>query len=179
MPIPDFQTLMLPVLGFLADGDDHRPAQVEEVLGRQFHLTKEEQATLLPSGKQRQFANRVNWAGSYLRQAGLIESPQRGVWRISAKGKQVLAERPERIGIKFLEQFPEFAEFRAPKREEERSAQASASQETASGETPEEVLETVYEKLQGDLQTELLRRVKAASPRFFEELVIDLLLSFV
>jgi len=166
---------MLPVLGFLADGNDHRPDEVEEALGRKFHLTKEEQATLLPSGKQRRFANRANWAGSYLRQAGLIESPQRGVWRISAKGKQVLAERPERIDIKFLERFPEFVEFRAPKRDEERSVQAPTSQETASGETPEELLETVHEKLQGDLQAELLRRVKAASPRFFEELVIDLL----
>lgn len=123
---------------------------------------------MLPSGRQPLFDNRVAWAKSYLVQAGLLTAPRRAHFQISDRGRDVLREPPDRITIGYLEQFPEFREFRSPGgRTPEPAPRPSPSPE---GETPEESLEAAYHRLRGDLVSELLSRVKGSSPQFFEQL---------
>jgi restriction system protein len=109
MAIPDYQTLMLPVLNLAGSGEELRFRDMVETLAQAFHLTAEEQSELLPSGSAFLFDNRVGWARTYLKQASLLESPKRGVLRITDRGKAVLASHPTRIDVKFLDQFAEFA----------------------------------------------------------------------
>lgn len=114
MPVPDFQTLMLPALRVLSTVSPATAMQVRAALAVEFGLTAAELAQLLPSGRQTAFANRVAWAYSYLKQAGLIASPRRGVYEITARGRETLAQSPARIDIPFLSRFPEFQAFRQP-----------------------------------------------------------------
>lgn len=173
MAIPDFQTLMLPLLRFCADGAEHGRHDALPVLAREFALSEVELAELLPSGRQGIFVNRLAWAKSYLKQAGLLVTTARGVFRITARGKSALEENPVRINMKFLERYPEYQAFRSLRRD--RSApefESSAIQEV----TPEELLESGYRQLRIALTNELLSQVRAASPAFFERLVVELLL---
>ena len=112
MAIPDYQTCMLPFLRHLADGKDHTLRDSEDRLAENFNLTPAERAELLPSGQQGIFRNRIGWARTYLKKAVLLESPKRGVFKITERGLKALATNPTRIDVKFLEQFPEFIEFR-------------------------------------------------------------------
>src|SRR5258708_39478107 len=114
MAIPDFQTLMLPLLELASNGNEWSMQDARDQLARKFSVSEEEQNTLLPSGRQPIFSNRVAWAKSYLTQAGVLESPRRGVFRLSARGREVLREKPQKITVKYLERFPEFVEFRSP-----------------------------------------------------------------
>src|SRR5438128_8484910 len=107
MAVPDFQSLMLPLLKFAADGQQHSLVEARENLAKEFALTVEDRAALLPSGRQHVFDNRVAWAKVYLQRAGLLESPRRAVFIISGRGRQALNSSPARIDIRFLEQFPE------------------------------------------------------------------------
>ncbi|WP_310387132.1 winged helix-turn-helix domain-containing protein, partial [Roseateles sp.] len=112
MAIPDYQTCMLPFLRHLADGNEHSLRDAEEALAEHFNLTPTERVELLPSGQQGIFKNRIGWARTYLKKATLIEAPKRGVFKITERGLQALASKPARIDAKFLEQWPEFLEFR-------------------------------------------------------------------
>jgi restriction system protein len=174
MPIPDFQTLMLPLLRFCADGAEHGRHDALPALAREFALSASELAELLPSGKQGKFVNRIAWAKSYLKQAALLETTTRGVFRITERGKSVLAEKPVRIDMKFLERFPEYQAFRSGQRF------ANQQQDEVTGNiqqvTPEELLESGYLQIRTALATDLLAQVKSASPAFFERTVVDLLL---
>lgn len=171
MGVPDFQSLMLPLLRIAADGRAHSLAEARDNLAAAFKLSDADLKELLPSGRQPKFANRVAWAKSYLQQAGLLPSPRRGHFQISDRGRAVLKTSPTRIDIKFLEQYPEFVEFRTPKAEVVDAPTAHPEPET-----PEEALETAHVKMRVGLASELLSRVKAASPQFFERLVVELLL---
>jgi restriction system protein len=113
MPIPDFQSLMLPLLQHFADGEEHANQETWETLAGLLQLTETERMQLLPSGKQAIFTNRVAWAKSHLKQAGLIDSPRRGVYRITTRGREVLRHSPSVINMRFLEQFPAYRAFRA------------------------------------------------------------------
>jgi restriction system protein len=175
MAVPDFQSLMLPLLRMAADGHEHSLAEARDLLTVEFKLSETDRDELLPSGRQPRFANRVAWAKSYLQQAGLLVTPRRGHFQISDRGRQVLKSAPSRIDIKFLEQYPEFVAFRTPKAgTEEASSDAASGQIEA--ETPEEALEEAHLKMRGGLTAELLNRVKAGSSQFFERLVVELLL---
>ena len=171
MAIPDYQTLMLPLLEFLADGKEHVIAEAVESLSDKYQLTPAERQQLLPSGQQTVIRNRIGWARTYMKQAGLIDQVRRGYFRISERGKSVLAENPERIDVHFLERFPEFLEFRQRRNRET----GEAASETTEADTPEEELYAAYQRLRADLETELLQHVKAVSPSFFERLVVELL----
>jgi len=171
MAIPDFQSVMRPLLELASDGKEHSLAEAREKLGEIFRLSEEEKKALLPSGKQATFTNRVAWARVYLGQAGALESPKRGYLRISDRGRQLLRDVPERITIRDLERFPEFHKFRSsPKQRDQEDPQV------AEGQTPEEMLEDAYQKLRSDLAVELLARIKEGSAEFFEHLVVELLL---
>ena len=114
MSIPDFQTIMLPLLKYAEDCDVHHIHEAVSHLASEFNLTEEEQSRLLPSGQQPVFYNRVGWARTYLKKAGLLEDPKRGYFRITERGLSVLGESPNRIDMKFLEKYEEYRNFREP-----------------------------------------------------------------
>jgi restriction system protein len=174
MPIPDYQTLMLPLLRFAADGNDHTTREAVEVLAAEFQLTPAERKELLASGQQATFNNRVGWANSYLKKAGLLESPRRGTLRITARGRQILGDSPARIDVKYLERFPEFIEFRDASRNNRETATAE-SVAGAAEQTPEEALELAHQTLRRSLAQDILGRILSCSPGFFERLVVELL----
>jgi len=166
---------MLPILEFAADGQEHSIRDAREALAERFELSEPERKQRLPSGQQSVFDNRVAWAKSYLQQAGALDSHRRGHFQISQRGKDILREPPQRITIKYLEQFPEFVEFRyAGTKEKGEAVLVNLSEVT--GQTPEEALDNAYQRLRKDLAAEVLTRVKKASPLFFERLVVALLL---
>jgi len=170
MALPDFQQLMLPILTLIGDGKEHQRQELFEKAAQMFNLTHEERTHLLPSGRQYTFDNRVGWARTYLKKAGLLSSPSRGIIKITERGKEVLKNKPSEINVKFLEQFPEFREFKKYQREKQ-------DEQTSVDLTPEETLENSYQDLRTELSHELLERVKSCSPDFFERLVVDLLVS--
>jgi restriction system protein len=172
MAIPDYQSIMLPLLQFAADDKEHSLREAIESLSAEFGLTEEEKKELLPSGQQPTFENRVAWARTYLVKALLFEAPRRGVFRITQRGRDVLSQRPAAITVKFLEQFPEFLDFRTKRHESKEEIQLPGNR---SLQTPGELLESAYQKLREDLAAELLNTVKECSPAFFERLVIDVL----
>ncbi len=174
MPIPDYQTLMLPFLRFLSDGREKTLRQTIEAMADEFHLTLEERRELLPSGRQPILDNRVGWARTYLKKAVLLESPRRGVFQITARGKEVLQQNPDRIDTSFLRRFSEFEEFRRPNKAEEAKV---GKPDTFEERTPEEVIEEAYQQARQDLAAELLATVKGQSPAFFERVVVDLLVA--
>ncbi|MFZ0393979.1 MAG: restriction endonuclease [Terracidiphilus sp.] len=176
MPIPDFQTLMLPVLKLAAE-KEWRVSEAVKRLAEDFKLSQEEQTALLPSGRQTTFSNRVAWAKSYLVQAGLIQpTEKRAHFIITEQGRKVLANPPDRITIKFLCQFPEFRKFR------ERSEPESAPNGSLPTElvqdaslTPDEIMRSAHAQLEEELAEELLVKIRVGTPAFFENLVVRLL----
>lgn len=176
MAIPDYQTLMLPVLKLAADEKEHKFSQAVEELADDFSLTAEERNELLPSGSQAVFNNRVGWARSYLKQAGLLASPKRGFFTITPTGAELLATNPVKIDISVLDQYPEFIEFKNRKKDKsETESQTETSTDAESTQTPEDALASAYKKLRSALESEVLSSVKDSSPSFFERLVVDLL----
>lgn len=173
MAIPDYQTCMLPFLRYLGDGQEHTLRDSEENLAEHFKLTPLERAELLPSGQQGIFKNRIGWARTYLKKAALLESPKRGVFRITDRGLKSLASNPNRIDVKYLEQFPEFIEFREISRPE--NGAAITTELVPAKITPEESIELAHLGLREQLAQELLSRIMACSPTFFEQLVVELL----
>lgn len=172
MAIPDFQTIMLPLLRFAADREPHSLREANETLAEHFHLSESERTTLLPSGRQAVFDNRVGWARTYMTKAGLLDTPRRGVFQITGRGLEMLKSNPTRIDISVLERFPEFKSFRSLRHDKE---SAAPSVSATDGSTPEETLENAYESIRATLEAELLERVKSCSPGFFERLVVELL----
>lgn len=177
MAVPDFQTLMLPVL-IAASKGEVRIGQVVEQLADEFQLSPEDRALLLPSGKQTTFANRTHWAKSHLSKAGLVELTKRGYFRITPRGQEVLDRRPARIDLNFLMQFEEFRKFR------ERSAEASENDRATPApaladdkQTPEEAMLKAHQQIEAALAEDLLDRIRQAGARFFEKLVVNLLLN--
>ncbi|SRR6266478_5290998 len=175
MPIPDFQTLMRPLLQHLSDGADHSNQETASVLADQFHLSEDERTQLLPSGKQSVFTNRVAWAKSHLKQAGVVESPRWGVYRITPRGVALLRDTDGAINMKVLSQFPEYQEFRSKKA----LAEAEVAKEPSSDDemTPEEHIDYGYKQIRQKLSIEILDRIKKCPPDFFERLVVDLIVA--
>ncbi|MGH9688146.1 MAG: restriction endonuclease [Candidatus Acidiferrales bacterium] len=177
MAVPDYQSLMLPLLDFASEkGGDVSTGEAIRALSNRLGLSAEDMREMLPSGSQATFANRVGWAASYLKQAGLLESTRRGFYRLSGRGEELLKRRPTRIDVNLLNKYPEFVEFR--QRKGTRAAQKSGVSATLTDKgsaTPSEALESAYENLRGELADELLTKLKSASPSFFERVVVELL----
>jgi restriction system protein len=171
---------MLPLLRYAADGQEHSVRGAIEALADEFHLTEEERKELLPSGRQATFDNRVGWARTYMKKAGLLESPKRGYFKITDRGMQALATKPEAINVKFLEQYPEFVEFRTKSNTKSSTKSTAAESETTlptDDRTPQEVIEDAYVTIRGGLASDLLEQIMESSPSFFERLVVDVLVS--
>lgn len=175
MSIPDFQLLMRPLLEFAKDGENHTLAEARGYLASIFSLTQVEIDELLPIGRQRRFNNRVAWAKVYLEQAGLLQSPKRGQFVITPEGKDFLPQSPQKITIAVLGQFEKFRQFRDDSKPGKEVKEDTASTH-ASDETPEELLEQSFERIQEELAVSVLEQVKNGSPAFFENLVVELLL---
>jgi len=172
MPIPDFQSLMLPLLRLAGDRQEHAFRAAVDVLAEQFSLTEQERHEPIPSGPQPVFTNRVGWARTYMVKAGLLRPSRRAHFEITELGLQVLNQKPGRINIAFLKQFPGFTEFqKGSPGKSEKDDQGIAVQEH----TPEEAIEAAHQLLVAELADELLATVKGCSPTFFERLVVDLL----
>jgi restriction system protein len=187
MAIPDYQTLMLPVLRFAADGETRVP-DFEEKIANEFGLTGAERDQLLPSGRQRVLNNRIHWAKFYLIKAGLMTSPRRGRFVTSEAGRTLLASKPERIDVNRLLEYPSFQEFY---RASQTTDTVTGTEDIKTGEpapiatatpatvqsTPEEQIEAAYAAMQLALRADLLQRVLANSPSFFESVIVELLLA--
>lgn len=171
--IPDYQSIMLPLLRYIADNREHKMRDVTDGLAKQLGVTEDEEKELLPSGAAPVFYNRTAWAKTYLKKAGLIDSPKQGLVVITKRGLDVLKRNPGSIDVKFLKQFSEFVQFQTTKRDEEGTV-ASLIEDT-SIETPEEALETAYQKIRKSLAQDLLNKIITLSPAFFERLVVELL----
>ena len=174
MAIPDFQSLMLPLLQRLADGKEHPNVEVLEALADQFHLSEDERKELLPSAQDFLFCNRVAWARTHMKAAGLIDNPRRGIFVITPAGRDALGKAPDRIDLMVLQTYEAYRAFRSKHKvaTEGREAQSEANEETS---TPEEQIEEAYATLRDNLANQILDQLKAASPAFFEKVVVEVL----
>lgn len=170
MPIPDYQSIMLPLLKLTADGKEYKVSDLTDVLASEFKLTDEDRKELLPSGQTFVFGSRVGWARTYLKKAGLLDSHRRATIQITPRGSAVLKKHPAKIDVKLLRQFPEFLEFQNAKKEESNTAT-----EISTSQTPEEALEIAYQSIRKSLAQELRKKVIEQSPAYFEKLVVELL----
>ncbi len=181
MTIPDYQSLMLPVLSLSSKGEI-RIGDAIESLAKQLCLTPEDRAELLPSGKQTLFGNRVHWAKTYLAKAGLLESTRRGHFRITERGRNALSTHPTRVDNTLLSQFDEFQQFKERARASQtkpppKAKSADEADFDRQTETPDEIMRIAHKQIDAALAHDLLDRIRAAPPEFFERLIINLLLS--
>ena len=172
MAIPDYQQIMLPLLKLTEDKQAHSLRQLTESLVHHFNLTESEKSELLPSGKQLKFSNRVGWAIFHLKRGFLIDSPKRGLFKITDRGIDVINQNLSEISIKFLESFPDFS---ISKIAENTNKPTSLNESELILRTPEELLDSSYQTLNQALADELIQTLKSCSPAFFEELVVDVL----
>lgn len=171
--IPGFQKFMLPLLKFVSDKKEHSTNEALEYIALEFNLTEEQQNEWLPSGNQKVFSNRVFWAKSYLKMAGLIENTKRAHFKITERGLLTLNENPEEINIKYLKKFPDFLELSEGWKNS--STNNDNEEEIQTPQTPEELLENSYQDIRKSLAQEILSKIKLCSPFFFEKLVVELL----
>lgn len=178
LPIPGYQAIMSPLLKLSSDKLEHSSKQAVEKLSNEFRLTREEKEALYLTKKVTIFYDRVHWALSYLKNAGLIEGTRRGYFKITERGSMVLSQNPEAINVKFLKQFPEFNDFLTRSKVDKDESDIKTkkeSQEIFADKTPEEVIDQGYDLIKETLARELLDNVKKSSPVFFERLVVELL----
>lgn len=176
MPIPDFQTAMRPLLEVVKDGNEHTFREALDALAIYFKVTDEERRIQLPSGRAELFVNRIGWAKTHLRMAGLIENLSRGIFRITERGLKVLTENPKRIDLRVLQAEDCYAAAREKQKKNAPIQQTEVlKREETESRTPEEVIEDAYISLRENLADDLLQRLKTASPQFFERLVVELL----
>jgi restriction system protein len=179
MPVPEFNEIKAPAIQFFADGKSHRLAEVFETLAKHFNLTETEQNEMLPSGTQRRWHNRANWACYDLFRAGLLDRPKKGTYIITELGKKVAAEKPAAIDRDYLMKFPGFAEFvqaanKIEGKESTKQIEIASAEKSA---TPQEIIESAYKAIQTSVKSELLGLVKKMDPYRFEQVVIDLLVA--
>lgn len=176
MTIPDFQTILLPLLNFAADQKEHSNREAVEMLANYFDLSDADRKELLPSGRQARFDNRVAWARTHLGKAGILESSRRGHFKLTSRGIEVLAEKPQALSIRFLRRYPEYAEFQ-PMSNNKIAEITQKIQHSVEAETPIEAIEIAYQTVRKGLASELLEKIMECSPEFFERLVVDVLVN--
>lgn len=175
MPIPDFQSVMRPLLEVLSDGKEWRMRDVTDALATRFHLTPPEREEMLPSGQQTLFNNRVGWAKTHLKGAGLISNPNRGKVTLSDEGRRVLASHSEAINCRFLRQYPSYLELVGRSRSDDASEDQGVVDGIESDQTPLELMDESFHALRRATADELLLKLRECSPGFFEKVVVRLL----
>lgn len=174
MAVPKYDELMKPLLMAVKDGRIYKIKDVTATLAQQLSLSAEELAEMLPSGRQTVFKNRVGWANTYLKKAGLLDSPARATIVITDAGKQVVSDNPEKIDSAYLKRFPSFAAFKSTDEKTDKDSHAPAIS-TPDDLTPDDQLEEAYKQINASLASDLLSEVLKITPHTFEKLVIDLL----
>lgn len=175
MAVPDFQSLMMPLLRLAGDGVEHAFKDAVEAVAVEFRLTPEERHELLPSSSRTTlFYNRLAWAKTHMTMAGLLQAPRRGVFCITQRGRDLLARQPTRIDLRTLQQYPEYE--RARRGDAQPPAETTAQEIPPSELTPEEAIERAHLSLRNDLARELLESIMQCSPAFFELLIIKLMI---
>jgi len=177
MAVPDYQSLMLPLLRLAAEKKEEiSTGEAVEVLAKELNLTEKDLEEMLPSGLQSTLVNRVGWASTYMKKAGLLEATRRGYYRITTRGDELLSKKPQIINVKLLKQYPEFLEFQQLKgtRRGDKTFESIEPQDISTA-TPSEALEAAYENLRDELADDLLSKLKKTSPPFFERVVVELL----
>ncbi|MBD2188968.1 restriction endonuclease [Pseudanabaena mucicola] len=179
MAVPDYQSLMLPLLKYAGTHNGEvTTSEAVEVLAQELNLSEEDLREMLPSGTQSTFGNRVGWAATHIKKAGLLEPTRRGYYQITTRGRELLAKQPKVLNVKFLEKYPEFLEFKKLKGTRTRNGKGNTENKSIpdiSVATPSEALEAAYENLRDELADELLAKLKTTSPAFFERVVVELL----
>jgi len=177
MAVPTYDGFMRPLLDLAADGQEHALRETVTALADRLGIPDADREEMLPSGTQTKLYNRVGWAVTYLTKAGLLEKLGRGRFRITSRGRSVLAEQPAHIDQRYLERFDGFLAFKTKRREPDSSepSRESTPELTQDTATPHERLDDAYKELRDALVDELLERVRASTPKFFEHLVVDLL----
>lgn len=173
--IPDYQSLMRPVLE-CARNEPRKISDVVEEISDRLELSKEERQKLLPSGKQTTIANRVHWARSYMKQAGLVQNIKRGWYELTDRGRAVVDNPSIVLDSKYLEKFDEFQEFKSRGKEHDDETVAQSEAETPAN-TPDENLQAAHRKLEAALAANLIDYVRSATPMFFENLIVDLFIA--
>lgn len=175
--IPTYEEIMLPLLNLLSDKKEHTLQEADEILAALFKLSTKEREELLPSGQQAIFRNRLGWARTYMKKAGLLSTPSRAKFIITERGLNLLNENPNEITSKILKRYPEFVEFQSIKKTKENNIVTTLdADDLIESSTPEEALEFAYQKLKSELAKEVIEVVKNCSPAFFEKLVVDLII---
>ena len=177
MPIPDFQSLMLPALKALSDSAEKPISEIRNHIAEAQGITPEEMRELLPNSRQSVFVNRVSWALIYLGRAGLSERVRRGVWRLTEEGERLLANSPSSIDMNYLRNYPAYVAWRIGKNTPPSSEDAAPTPPDDSADTPEEELERIVQQLRDELEADVLYRVREAPPAFLEQVVVDLLIA--
>ena len=172
MPIPKYDEMYRAFLDCLADGQQHKSKEVKDAVAGVFSVSEKDRAELLPSGKQQLFDNRIGWTRTYLKKAGLVQSPSRGVYVITPAGRQVLDENPPQINNLFLQRFESFRKFISPNNEDTVTA---IPVEKVSSKTPQDILDEAFQQINTTLADDLLHEIMKQSPAFFEHLVVKLL----
>ena len=175
MPIPDYQSIMLPILQLASDGLEHRTRDAIAAVANTLHLTEEELSKLNPSGSDYVFGNRFGWARTYLKKAGLLHYTAWGKFQITEAGKSLLGKNPTKIDLAVLKQYPEFLEFYGGTKPEEGPSTDTDIEIKPSEETPEELIASSHATLRKLVRADLLAKIVACSPKFFERLVVTLL----
>lgn len=171
--IPDYQKLMEPVLRSAVD-KEVKTGDIIESLADSFNLTPDERAEQIPSGGQAIFYNRIHWAKTYLKQAGLIEYTRRGHFRTSERGRAILQDPNVSINNRFLRTIPDFVAFQSRGKAE---AQVPLVEAALIDATPEEALRDAYDRINATIANDLLDRLRAGTPAFFERSIVQLLLA--
>ena len=176
MSIPDFQSFMLPVLKCLSNGENTGKSAIYNYVADYLQLSEDDKNEILPSGRDYTYQNRISWALAYFKKAKVVETPERGIYRITERGRELLGESPSRIDNNTLMRYSEFVEFRQSGRNK-----IPGDNGTDNGDddkkTPLEQIEEGFLKVKSELADDLLDSVKKASPRFFEKVVLELLLA--
>lgn len=174
MAIPDFQTIMRPLLQSLSDLQERPSSWLYAQISDEFKLSQAEREELLPSKRQPVLNNRVAWALFHMKSAGLVESPKRGIYKLTTRGKKALKDNPQRVDMRVLDRFPEYAAMRAKNKDAATQTQQLEAEVVV---TPDEAIAAAYGELRASLVQELLEKIKQSSPQFFERLVVDVLLA--
>jgi restriction system protein len=175
MAVPDFQSFFRPLLDVAADGKEHHLKEARKIIASKLKLGEQDLEERLPSGTQRTFDNRVAWAKSYFVQAKIFDTPKRGYFIITKRGKDFLKQGHERIDIKLLNQYPEFVDFHTATKTNKEVHEIHLSEDQSK--TPEELLQKAYSNIRNELASQLLEKVRSNTPKFFENLVVDLMVS--
>lgn len=174
MAVPDFQSFFKPILDIAADNNEHSVKEARNIIKSVMNISEEDLMERLPSGTQSKFDNRIAWAISYFVQAKVLERPKRAFFRITERGKELHAKGYPRIDVAILKTYPEFLEFHTAKNS---TIDVSHESDSTVSATPEEVLQQAYQSMRNDLASEILDKIKTNTPKYFENLVVDLMVA--